>query len=155
MKFCFVIFLFYIPRVRPTRCDASQFIYFCKTLCMFQTCFPAIIKSKKLHIQRQAFVRPLLQERSDKYLTLYVQFCALDDGRKTRLKHAERLTEINKLRSVASCWLYSDNILAMHGPMNVKFCFILLIRNGKIKWQRFFLLFLIRVSRNNYILHNF
>jgi len=34
---------------------------------------------------------------SDKYLTLYVQFWAPDDERKTRLKHAERLTEINKL----------------------------------------------------------
>jgi len=57
---------------------------------------------------------------SDQYLTLYVQFWALDDGRKTRLKHVEHLTEINKLRKVASCWLYSANILAMHGPMNVK-----------------------------------
>ena len=27
---------------------------------------------------------------------LYVQFCAPDDGRKNRLKHVERLTEINK-----------------------------------------------------------
>ena len=26
----------------------------------------------------------------------------------------------NKLRNVASCWLYSAKILAMHGPMNVK-----------------------------------
>jgi len=33
------------------------------------------------------------------------------DG-KTRLKHVERLTEINKLRNVASCWFYSANILA-------------------------------------------
>ena len=58
---------------------------------------------------------------SDQYLTLYVQFWAPDDGRKTRLKHVERLTEINKLWSVASCWLCSANILAMHGHMNVKF----------------------------------
>jgi len=29
------------------------------------------------------------------------------DG-KTRLKHVERLTEINKLRNFASCWLYSE-----------------------------------------------
>ena len=50
---------------------------------------------------------------SDKYLTLYVQFWAPDDGQKIRLKHAERLTEINKLWNVASCWLYSANILAM------------------------------------------
>jgi len=50
-----------------------------------------------------------------------VQFWAPDDGRKTRLKHVDRLTEINNLRKVASCWLYSANILAMHGRMNVKF----------------------------------
>jgi len=31
----------------------------------------------------------------------------------------ERLTEINNLWNVASCWLYPANILAMHGPMNV------------------------------------
>jgi len=32
---------------------------------------------------------------SDQYLTLYVQICAPDDGRKTRLKHVQRFTEIN------------------------------------------------------------
>jgi len=37
-----------------------KFIYFCKTLYMFQTVFPPIIRSTKLHIQLQAFVRPLL-----------------------------------------------------------------------------------------------
>ena len=31
----------------------------------------------------------------EKCLTLYVQFRARDDGQKTRLKHVERLTEIN------------------------------------------------------------
>jgi len=41
------------------------------------------------------------------------------DG-KPHLKHVERLTEIYKLWNVASCWLYSANILAMHGHMNVK-----------------------------------
>jgi len=49
-----------------------------------------------------------------------VQFRAPDDGRKNPPKHVERLTEINKLWNVASCSLYSANILAMHGPMNVK-----------------------------------
>jgi len=49
-----------------------------------------------------------------------VQFCAPDDGRKNRLKHVERLKEINKLRKVASRWSYSEYILAMHGPMKVK-----------------------------------
>jgi len=46
---------------------------------------------------------------SDQYPTLYVQLCAPDDGRKTRLKHVECLTEINKLRNVAYYWLYSAN----------------------------------------------
>ena len=36
------------------------------------------------------------------------------------MKHVERLTEINKLRNVASCWLYTANILGMHGHMNVR-----------------------------------
>jgi hypothetical protein len=42
------------------------------------------------------------------------------DG-KNRLKHVKRLTGINRLRKVVSCWLYSENILAMPGHMNVKF----------------------------------
>ena len=37
------------------------------------------------------------------------------------MKHVERPAEINKLRNVASCWLYCANILAMHGHVNVKF----------------------------------
>ena len=49
-----------------------------------------------------------------------MQFFAPDDGRKNRLKHVVRLTEINKLWNAAYCWLYSANILAMHGHMNVK-----------------------------------
>jgi len=53
-------------------------------------------------------------------LTLYVQFWAHDDGQKNCLKHVERLTEINKLRNVASCWLYAANTLVMHGHVNVK-----------------------------------
>ena len=47
----------------------------------------------------------------DQYLTLYMQFWAPDDGRKNRLKHVERLAEINKLWKVACCWLYSENFL--------------------------------------------
>ena len=50
---------YYIRRV-PTRSNVSQFLYFCKTLYMFQTGFPSIIKSSKLYIQLQVFVRPLL-----------------------------------------------------------------------------------------------
>ena len=53
---------------------------------------------------------PSVSYWSDKYLTLYVQFWAPDDGRKNRLEHIERLTEINKLWNFASCWLYSANL---------------------------------------------
>ena len=28
--------------------------------------------------------------------------------------------ELNKLRQVASCWLYFVNVFVMHGPTNVK-----------------------------------
>ena len=37
----------FIRGVQPTRCNVSQFIYFCKTLYMFQTVFPFIIRSSK------------------------------------------------------------------------------------------------------------
>ena len=43
----------------------------------FRRFFASTITSTKLHIQRQAFVRP-----SDKCLTLYLQLCAPDGGRK-------------------------------------------------------------------------
>ena len=55
-----------------------------------------------------------------------MQFWAPDDGRKNSLKHVQRLKEINKLWKGASYWLYFENILAMHGPMDVKcniYCF--------------------------------
>ena len=80
-------FPLHICRVQPTRCNVSRFIYFCKMLCMFQTVFPSIIRSSKLHIQRQVFVRPIPDA-----------VCAVlssDDGRKAHLKRVERLTEIN------------------------------------------------------------
>jgi len=50
----------HILRVQPTRCDFSKFIYFSKMLCMFQMVFPSIIRSSKLHVQRQVLVRLLL-----------------------------------------------------------------------------------------------
>jgi len=65
---------------------------------MFRTVFPSIIRSSKLHILRQVFVRPTLLPaaslaRLDKYLTLYVQFRAPDDGQKPRPKHVQHLRQ--------------------------------------------------------------
>jgi len=48
-------------------------------------------------------------------------------GEKNRLKHVELLTEKNKLRNVASCWLYSANILVIHGHMNIKSKYVSLL----------------------------
>jgi len=47
-------------RPQPKRCNNSQFIYFCTSLCVLQMVFPSVIRSLKLHIQRQVFVRSLL-----------------------------------------------------------------------------------------------
>jgi hypothetical protein len=54
------------------------------------------------------------------YLTLYVQFCAPDDGRRNRLKHVEQFIEINRSRKRRILLVVLRNILAMHGHMNVK-----------------------------------
>jgi len=86
---------------------------------MFQTGFPS-----KLHIQRQVFVRPIVLPAtrltrvaagsSIGLTNAWRCMCSFEllmmDG-KNRLKHVQRLTEINKLRKVASCWLYSENRL--------------------------------------------
>ena len=57
---------------------------------------------------------------SDQYLTLYVQFWAPGDGPKNCVKHAEHLTEINKLRNVASCWLYCENTIKFISVLPIK-----------------------------------
>ena len=50
------IFLQYNQHDAP----ASQIIYSCRTLYMFRTVFPSIIRSSKLHKQQQAYVKQLL-----------------------------------------------------------------------------------------------
>jgi len=52
--------MYYQSTTNKMRLFFYLFIYFCKTLYMFQTVFPSIIRSSKLHIQRHVFVRPLL-----------------------------------------------------------------------------------------------
>ena len=41
---------YYICRVQPTWCNVSQFIHVCNTRYTFQTVFPSIIRSSKLHV---------------------------------------------------------------------------------------------------------
>jgi len=56
---------------------------------MFQTVFPSIIRRSKLHIQRQALVRPLLLPAAS-------------------LAGMEQ--KYINLRKVSSRWLYSENV---------------------------------------------
>jgi hypothetical protein len=47
-----------IPVVKPTRCTTvSNSFYFGMTLCMFRTVFPSIVRSSRLYIQQQAYVK--------------------------------------------------------------------------------------------------
>jgi len=95
-------------------CIANIFVEYNQQDATFHNLFISVRHSTCFRL----FVRPSSEAQnctysvrylSDQYLTLYVQIWALDDGRTTRLKHVERLTEINKLWNVASCWLYFTN----------------------------------------------
>jgi hypothetical protein len=103
-------------QVQPTRCNVTQFIYFCEMLHMFQTVPPPIIRSSKTVYTASDTLSNLYC-----YLPLSWQlalkgwqsircciysFWAPDDGRRNRLKHVEHFAEINKLCNVASRWLH-------------------------------------------------
>jgi len=95
---------------------------------MFQTGFPSVIRSSKLHIQRQVFFRPLLLPAASLARlaagssTGLTNACAVLNSLWCKEKPSEtcRASYRNKLWIVASCWLYSANILAIHGHMNGK-----------------------------------
>jgi hypothetical protein len=91
----------------------SQFIYSCKTLYMFRTVFPSIIRSSKTAYTAAVYFKQLLLSGMRWNCTsisspiaaavwhiplLYKQFWAPDVGRKNRPKHVERFTRINNLR---------------------------------------------------------
>jgi len=84
----------------------SQIIYSCKTLYMFRTVSPPIIRSSKLRIQQWCMSNSccylLLSQQVAAAVwhtpLLYTQFWAPDDGRRDRPKHVERFTRINNLR---------------------------------------------------------
>ena len=81
--------------VKPAICTiVSNSFYFGMALYMFRTVFASIIRSSRLYIQQQAFVKQILLSASssrqrylfDKCLLLYVQSWTPDDGRKDRPK---------------------------------------------------------------------
>ena len=99
-----------ISVVKPTRwISVSNLFYFGMTLYMFRTVFPSIIRSSRLYIQQQAYVKqiplsncssisfPLASRQQylfDICLFLYVQSSTADDGRKDRPKHVECRSKI-------------------------------------------------------------
>ena len=60
---------------------------------------------------------------------------------KRRLKHVERLTEINKLRTVAFCWLYSEKIRVKYynltSVIKTAICFGLMNHHQALKYEHF------------------
>jgi len=91
----------HIRRVQPKRCNVSQFLYFCKTLYTSRTGF--FCPSSGARLAAGSTIGLINTWRC------MCSFELLMIGRKNRLKHTERLTEMNKLWNVASCWLYSAN----------------------------------------------
>ena len=45
--------------------------------------------------------------------------CAPDDGWKYHPKHAEQFPDINKLRNVATCWIYIGILLEAHHILHI------------------------------------
>jgi len=69
--------------VKPTRCtNVSNLFYFGMTLYTFQTVFPSIIRSWRLYIQQQAFIK---QITADRLLASRQQYQTISD----HLKHEE------------------------------------------------------------------
>jgi len=64
--------------VKATRCtNVSNLFYFEMTLYMFRTVFPSIIRSSRLYIQQQAYVKQLLlsacwQEDSSNFKSIII-----------------------------------------------------------------------------------
>jgi len=59
-----------ISIVKPTRCtNVSNLFYFRTTLYMFRTVLPSIIRSSRLYIQQQSYVKQILLSHSSICLT--------------------------------------------------------------------------------------
>jgi len=85
-----------ISLVKSTRCtNVTNLFYFRMTLYMFRTVFPSIIRSSRLYIQQQEYVKQILLSACrqrylfDIFLLLYIQSWTPDDRRKDRPKHVE------------------------------------------------------------------
>ena len=108
---------------------------------MFQTGFPSIISSLKLHIEHQIFVRLLLLPAASLARLaagssngLYGQFCAPDDGRKNNLKHVDGLTEIKKFETLH---LVGYTLRVMYTLHDALCTFVIISHRNIFEWEIF------------------
>ena len=91
-----------ISIVKPTRCtNVSNLFYFGMTLYMFRTVYQSIIRSSRLYIQQQAYVKKILMSSGQQYLfhiclLPYVQSWTPGDGWRYHPKHVQCHSKINK-----------------------------------------------------------
>ena len=105
--------------------NVSNLFYFGMTLYMFRTVSPSIIRSSRLYVQQQAYVKQIRlcacrqQYLFDICLLLYVQSWTPDDGRKDRPKHVECHSKRNKIIWYigASSWFFHRKRLKLHKPV--------------------------------------
>ena len=116
-------------QMQPTRCNVTQFIYFCETLYMFQAVPLPIIRSSNCTYNFRYFVKPLLlpgtvvagsSKGLTKYPMLYVQFELLMMGRGTAWNmYSVSQKQINcvTLHLVGCIWKYIIVILSVSAPL--------------------------------------
>jgi len=117
------VITYYVRRVQPTRCNVSQFISVRHSKCSRRFFRPSSRAQNWLGWNFNSIQERLAAGSSIGVTNAWrctCSFVLLMMDEKNRVKHLERLTEINKFWKVASCCLCSANILAMHGLMNVK-----------------------------------
>ena len=87
-----------------------KFIYFGKTLYMFRTVFPSIIRSSVLYLQQHAFVEQILLSAWWR-----VRDGTPDNGRKDRPKHEECVSKINKFDTLVDLVGFTIGIIYIWG----------------------------------------
>ena len=99
------------------------------TFYMFRTVFPSIIRSTKVYIQQQAYVKQLLsgnemelQFRLVWHMPVAVYTLFNSWWWTERPSETCRLSSQNKINLIhlIHSWFYYRNNITMHGPMNVK-----------------------------------
>ena len=75
----------------------------------------------QLYLQHLVYVTPLLLSAAivEELEDADTVVCAPDDGWKYHPKHVEQFPDINKLRNIASCWIYIGILLGAHPILHI------------------------------------